>query len=84
MAEKTRKELEAELAEMQAKLEMAQANINSGLTMRVSPKGGVSVYGLNSRFPVTLYRNQWFKLLSFGDQIKAFMEANAGALASKG
>jgi len=84
MAEKTRKELEAELAAMQAKLEMAQANINSGLTMRVSAKGAVSVYGLNSRFPVTLYRNQWQKLLGFGEQIKAFMEANAGALASKG
>jgi hypothetical protein len=49
----------------------------------VSEKGGVSVYGLG-RFPVTLYYEQWIRLLDHADQIKAFMEENKSRLKMKG
>ena len=52
------------------------------LTMKVSEKGGVSVYGLG-RFPVTLYQEQWVKLLEQADQIRAFIKANEGQLKKK-
>lgn len=43
------------------------------LTCKVSPKGAVSVYGLQ-RMPVTLYADQWHRLLAFGDDIRHFIE----------
>lgn len=53
-----------------------------GLSMKVTDKGGLSVYGLG-RFPVTLYRGQWERLLGSKDAILAFIEANAGTLSVK-
>jgi hypothetical protein len=50
--------------------------------MKVSEKGGVSVYGLG-RFPVTLYQEQWLKLLDKGDEIRAFIKENEGRLKKK-
>lgn len=50
---------------------------------KVSDKGGVSVYGLG-RFPVTLYMEQWDRLLSYGDEIKTFIAANKDKLKKKG
>ena len=50
--------------------------------MKVSEKGALSVYGMG-RFPVTLYKEQWLKLLGMGDEIKAFIEANNDSLKSK-
>ena len=58
------------------------ANAPKALTMKVSEKGALSIYGLG-RFPVTLYAGQWERLLSAADQIKAFMTANASLLATK-
>lgn len=52
------------------------------LTMKVSEKGALSVYGLG-RFPVTLYRGQWERLLAHADAIRAFAAANATLLAAK-
>ena len=52
------------------------------LHMKVATKGGVSVYGLG-RFPVTLYREQWLKLLEMEPDIRAFIEANASKLRDK-
>jgi hypothetical protein len=52
------------------------------LSMKVTEKGGVSVYGLG-RFPVTLYLSQWERLLAAKDDIAAFLEANASSLATK-
>jgi hypothetical protein len=49
----------------------------------VSEKGGVSVYGLG-RFPVTLYKEQWLKLLAMADDIKQFIAENEGRLKVKG
>ena len=53
-----------------------------GTSLRVSDKGGVSVYGLG-RFPVTLYKEQWLKLLAMADEIRAFIRDNAARLKTK-
>ena len=50
--------------------------------LKVSEKGALSVYGMG-RFPVTLYREQWEKLLAMSDQIKEFIKANDAALKKK-
>ncbi|OGA20307.1 MAG: hypothetical protein A3H32_03050 [Betaproteobacteria bacterium RIFCSPLOWO2_02_FULL_63_19] len=55
----------------------------TGITMKVSEKGGLSVYGMG-RFPITLYKEQWLKLLDMSDDIRAFIDANAAALKTKG
>jgi hypothetical protein len=52
------------------------------ISFKVSEKGAVSVYGMG-RFPVTLYQEQWLKLLGASDQIREFIEANKSALKSK-
>ena len=79
MAEPTYEELKAKLAE----LEKQQAGKRSGnLEFRVSEKGGVSVYGLG-RFPVTLYYEQWNRLLDRADDLKTFMEENKSRLKLK-
>lgn len=54
----------------------------AGVTFRVSEKGAVSVYGLG-RFPVTLYQEQWDKLLNASDQLRSFIEANRTVLKKK-
>jgi len=51
--------------------------------MKVSEKGGLSVYGMG-RFPITLYKEQWLKLLELSDVIRAFIAANEGTLKAKG
>ena len=55
----------------------------TGITMKVSEKGGLSVYGMG-RFPVTLYKEQWLKLLDMSEDIRAFINANEATLKSKG
>ena len=52
------------------------------LFLKVSEKGGLSVYGLG-RFPVTLYKEQWRKLLNFTDEINAFLQENDHLLKAK-
>jgi len=80
MAEPTYEELKARLAE----LEKQSAGRRSGaLEFRVSEKGGVSVYGLG-RFPVTLYYEQWTRLLGQADELRAFLEQNKSKLKLKG
>lgn len=54
-----------------------------GISFKVSAKGALSVYGLG-RFPVTLYREQWLRLLERTDDLKAFMEEHADELTKKG
>ncbi len=51
--------------------------------MKVSEKGGLSVYGMG-RFPITLYKEQWLKLLDMSDEIRAFIAANGETLKTKG
>ena len=80
MAEPTYEELKARLAE----LEKQSAGRRSGaLEFRVGEKGGVSVYGLG-RFPVTLYYEQWMRLLGQADELRAFLEENKSKLKLKG
>jgi hypothetical protein len=75
MAEPSYEELKARLAE----LEKQGAGRRSGqLDFRVGEKGGVSVYGLG-RFPVTLYYEQWVRLLEASTQLRAFLEENKAA-----
>ena len=52
------------------------------LTLKVSEKGGLSLYGMG-RFPVTLYKEQWLKILDMADEIRAFITANDGKLKAK-
>ena len=52
------------------------------LTMKVSEKGALSVYGMG-RFPVTLYKEQWLKLMGIAEEIKSFIEANDSRLKTK-
>jgi hypothetical protein len=74
----------AELARLRAendKLKEA-AHKKQTISFKVSEKGALSVYGLG-RFPVTLYSQQWTRLLEQSDAIKAFIVSNAGKLATK-
>jgi hypothetical protein len=73
---------EDELARLRAENEALKARVQKGVSLRVSEKGGVSVYGLG-RFPVTLYKEQWLKLLDMADEIRAFVRDNESRLKSK-
>jgi len=70
MAEPTKEELLARIAELEKK---AEGRKRGTLEFRVGEKGGVSVYGLG-RFPVTLYYEQWIRLLEAAPELKAFLE----------
>ena len=75
-------ELKAELEKVKAELEAVKARTSRGVSMKVSEKGGVSVYGLG-RFPVTLYLEQWTRLLDMADDIRRFIKENEGQLKKK-
>jgi hypothetical protein len=75
-------ELQAELARLKAENEALKNKAPRGTSLRVSEKGGVSVYGLG-RFPVTLYKEQWLKLLDMTGEIRAFIAENEGKLKTK-
>jgi hypothetical protein len=75
-------EIQAELARLRAENESLKQKRNTTVSMKVSEKGAVSVYGLG-RFPVTLYQEQWQKLLALSDDIKAFIEENRSKLKVK-
>src|SRR5207249_11309651 len=75
-------ELRAELERLRAENERLRGQRARGVTLKVSEKGGVSVYGLG-RFPVTLYKWQWSKLLDMADEIRAFIKAHDAELKSK-
>lgn len=71
-----------QLMEQNAALQ-AKANVVRRITLKVSEKGGLSVYGLG-RFPVTLYKEQWERLLGEADNIRQFMADNDATLKNKG
>ncbi len=75
-------DVQSELARLRAENETLKQRRNSAISMKVSEKGAVSVYGLG-RFPVTLYQEQWTKLLAMTEQIKAFIEENKAQLKVK-
>ncbi len=74
--------LEDEVARLRAENEALRARTQRGNQIRVSDKGGVSVYGLG-RFPVTLYKEQWRRLLDMADEIRTFIKAHEGELKTK-
>lgn len=78
----TEAELRAELERVKAENEALKARGSRGVSMKVSEKGAVSIYGLG-RFPVTLYQEQWLKLLVMADDIRAFIKENEGRLKKK-
>ena len=75
-------DVQAELERLRAENEALKKAGRSNLSLKVSAKGAVSVYGMG-RFPVTLYKEQWLRLLAAADDIKAFVEANSESLKTK-
>jgi hypothetical protein len=74
--------LEAELAKLRAENAQLKARKSNTIGLKVSEKGGVSVYGLG-RFPVTLYREQWLRLLAMGEDIRSFITKNEKEIDAK-
>ena len=79
--EDVKAELERLKRENESLREQAKAKPGQ-LSLKVSEKGAVSVYGMG-RFPVTLYQEQWLKLLEHGDAIREFIRLNEGQLKKK-
>ena len=73
---------QTELERLRAENERLKKTQSRGVSLKVSEKGGLSVYGLG-RFPVTLYQEQWTKLLDMADEIRAFIRDNAATLKTK-
>jgi hypothetical protein len=78
----TEEELKAELEKLRAENEALKKPSTTRVYLKVSEKGALSVYGLG-RFPVTLYREQWEKLLGLSDEIKKFITENDSTLKKK-
>ena len=76
-------DLKAELERLKAENESLKNQRGRSVSLKVSEKGGLSVYGLG-RFPVTLYKEQWTKLLAMADEIRAFLKEHDGELKAKG
>jgi hypothetical protein len=75
-------DIQAEVARLKAENERLKGQQAKGLSLKVSEKGALSVYGLG-RFPVALYKEQWTKLLAVSDDIKAFLKENDAKLKTK-
>jgi hypothetical protein len=75
-------DLKEELERLKAENQALKAKTTRATSIRVSEKGGVSVYGLG-RFPVTLYKEQWLKLLEMAEELKGFIAENEGKLKTK-
>ena len=76
-------ELKTELDRLRSENAALKKGSSTGIRMKVSEKGAVSIYGMG-RFPVTLYKEQWLKLLDMSDDIRAFIAANQAQLKAKG
>jgi hypothetical protein len=75
-------DMKSELERLRAENAALKKTSARGLSLKVSEKGALSVYGLG-RFPVTLYKEQWVKLLDMADDIRAFISANDAQLKTK-
>ena len=82
--ERLRAENEAlkEIVKLRTENDTLRKSASQGLSLKVSDKGGLSVYGLG-RFPVTLYKEQWHRLLSLADDIRAFLKEKEDQLKSR-
>jgi hypothetical protein len=75
-------DLKAELERLRSENAALKKGASGGIRMKVSEKGAVSVYGMG-RFPVTLYKEQWLRLLDMSDEIRSFIAANQARLKAK-
>jgi hypothetical protein len=75
-------EMKAELERLRSENAALKKGTSAGTRMKVSDKGAVSVYGMG-RFPVTLYKEQWLRLLDMAEEIRAFIAANEAKLKAK-
>jgi hypothetical protein len=75
-------DMKAELERLRSENDALKKTSSRGLSLKVSEKGALSVYGMG-RFPVTLYKEQWTKLLDMAEDIRAFIKANESALKTK-
>jgi hypothetical protein len=75
-------DLKAELERLRQENEALKKGATRSVSIKVSEKGGVSVYGLG-RFPITLYQEQWLKLLDMSEELRAFIAAHKSELKVK-
>jgi hypothetical protein len=75
-------DLRAELERLKVENATLKSRSSKGVSLKVSEKGGVSVYGLG-RFPVTLYKEQWIKLLDMAEDIRSFLHEHDAELKTK-
>ena len=75
-------DMRAELERLRKENEALKKGVAKGVSLKVSEKGGVSVYGLG-RFPITLYKEQWRKILDMAPEIEAFIKENESRLKAK-
>ena len=75
-------DLKGEIDRLRAENERLKSQRGRSVSLKVSEKGGVSVYGLG-RFPVTLYKEQWTRLLAMADEIRAFIREHEAQLKTK-
>ena len=75
-------DLQSEIARLRAENEQLKSKSVRGLSLKVSEKGGVSLYGIG-RFPVTLYKEQWLKILGMTAEIETFLRENDHLLKAK-
>jgi hypothetical protein len=75
-------DLKGELERLRKENAALKKGATAGLRLKISEKGAVSVYGMG-RFPVTLYKEQWLRLLDMSDEIRAFITANDAQLKAK-
>lgn len=75
-------DLKAELERLKAENEALKKTSSKGMSLKVSQKGAVSLYGMG-RFPVTLYKEQWLKLLDMESEIREFIQAHESELKTK-
>ena len=78
----TEEEMKAELNRLKAENEALKTRSGRAISLKVSEKGGLSVYGLG-RFPITLYKEQWVSLLDMANDIRAFLKENDAKLKAK-
>ena len=75
-------EMEAELERLRAENAQLKRKEKGGLSLKISEKGGLSLYGMG-RFPVTLYKEQWLRILASAPEIEAFIRENDSKLKTK-
>jgi hypothetical protein len=75
-------DLKLELERLRNENAALKKGASAGIRMKVSEKGAVSIYGMG-RFPVTLYKEQWLKLMDMSDEIRGFIKANDSQLKAK-